>query len=424
MEHIKEKSELVTEQIEDKAGVARHIESISMWTLGLFAISTLTSQTGISFFGGMSLLVLLVWRYYLGYKPVLEIPSHIKWAAALFTLSLFISIFVSTDHSYAWSVFKRVWYILFVGLLATCPLGSGKRRVLAMVFMGTAAIAGFTGAIQLFAFGARAHGFTHPVHFGGMMAVGAATALVLLFVPNETVPSSGRIRNFFWASGALSALGMLSSMTRSVLAAFVVASVIVLVSINWRKGLMLILALVIMFAFSFAGSETVRYRTGLFVKSVSNPAKSDLSDRLKVWDGAILIFKKSPLLGTGTGDWHADIRKLTKTKKIERTKNKAARVQAHNLYLHWLATQGAVGIMALLLFLGSMVLWGLRMVRTGHRAGGHLLLFGTIVIMVWGMTEANLLISKFLAALSFAVGVTAGTLDRDEDQAEQEQERI
>ncbi|KKK56201.1 hypothetical protein LCGC14_3066900, partial [marine sediment metagenome] len=134
------------------------------------------------------------------------------------------------------------------------------------------------------------------------------------------------------------------------------------------------------------------------------------------WKSALHMFEESPLVGTGTGDWLEDVEELERQGWVKNIKQRGQFFQAHNLYLHWLATQGIIGILALIGLFAALVDWAVRLMRGGRRLGGYLILYCTVLIMVWGITEANLLSSKIVAAFTLAIGLVTGL--RDEAVAE------
>ena len=63
---------------------------------------------------------------------------------------------------------------------------------------------------------------------------------------------------------------------------------------------------------------------------------------------------------------------------------------AHNLYFHTLATQGAVGILTTCALLASLLWWAMQLIRAPEGSGGYIILMGTLIIAIGGLTEVSL----------------------------------
>ncbi len=388
-------------------------------SLGLLVVSIFFTQSGLSAFAPLTLLLLLIWRYRVGYEPSMGLPVMLKWAAAAFAASLVLSVLVSANRLDALHWLKKVQYMLLLWLLATCPLGTKSRRRILFVFFGSSIVAGLFGLYQVGVLHEwRAHGFTHPVHYGGILGVASITSLLVMLAPADVFRHTRWSRVFTAIAFAVSLAGLVATQTRGVWIGFLAGGIVVLPLLSWRKALMVCVAIIIAVSLLFGVSTTFRTRVNSIVISVKNLDKGDFRVRLPVWRAALHMFWESPVYGTGTGDWDEDIAELSKqdfagTKRFE---GGQALFQAHNLYLHWLATQGLVGILALLALLVALVDWAVRLMRGGRHLGGYLILYCTVLIMVWGITEANLLSSKIVAAFTLAIGLVTGF--RDEAEAE------
>ena len=403
---------------EIRAGMHRKIETAMVVLLSLLAVSVFFSQTGISTFGPLSLIVLLIWRYRIGYEPSLKLPMMLKWAAIAFAGSLALSVLVSSDHLDALHYFKKVQYMLFLWLLATCPLGDKSRRRILFVFFVGAIAAGLFGLYQFAVLGVRAHGFTHPVHYGGILGVASATALLALMAPSHVLPHTRWSRAFVFVVLVAALAGLVGTQTRGVWIGFLAGGAVVLPLMDRRKALIAAVICAVVVTMLYAGNKSFRLRVNSIAISLKSPTKGDFRSRIPVWKGALHMFRQSPVAGTGTGDWDEDIAKLEEQEDwLDANKiGRQTLVQAHNLYLHWLATQGLVGILALLALLVALVDWAVRLMRGGRHLGGYLILYCTVLIVVWGISEANLLSSKIVAAFTLAIGLVTGL--RDETVAE------
>ena len=392
--------------------MSRKIEYAVTVSLGLLAISVFFSQSGISTFGPLTLLLLLLWRYRVGYEPSLKSPMMLKWAAIAFAASLALSVLVSDDRSDALHYLMKVQYMVLVWLLATCPLGAKSRRWILFVFFGSAIAAGLFGLYQYAALHVRAHGFTHHVHYGGILGVACITALLVLFEPPDALRGKWT-RIFVSVALAASLAGLFSTLTRGVWIGFLAGGAVVLPLMDRRKALVAGIVFAVAVALLFSASERFRTRVDSIVVSIRYPeSRGDINRRLPAWKSALHMFEESPLVGTGTGDWLEDVEELERQGWFKDIKHRGHFFQAHNLYLQWLATQGLVGIIALLALLAALVHWSVRLLRGGRRFGGFLILYCTVLIMVWGITETNFNVGKFVATFSLVAGLCAGLRDQ------------
>lgn len=392
------------------------METAAAVSLGLLAVSVFFSQSGISAFAPLTLLLLLIWRYRLGYEPAFEMPTMLKWASFAFAASLALSVLVSSDWIDALHYLKKVQYMVLLWLLATCPLGDKSRRRILFVFFVGAIAAGLFGLYQFSVLGTRAHGFTHPVHYGGILGVASATALLALIAPSHVLQHTRWSRVFVSVALMASLAGLMGTQTRGVWIGFFAASVVVLPMVSWRKALIAAVVCAVVVTMLYSGNKSFRLRVNSIAISLKSPMKGDFRYRIPVWKGALHMFRQSPVAGTGTGDWDEDIEDLKNKGRLGEIHPASSLAHAHNLYLHWLATQGIVGIIALLALMAALLDWGRRLIRGGRAYGGYVVLFLTTLIMVWGITEANLLSSKIVAAFTLAIGLVTGL--RDEAVAE------
>ncbi len=381
------------------------LERILSVALALLAFTLFFSQSALSLFGGLSLLMLIILRFKCGPSGD-KVPRLVLWSAGAFAASLAISVFVSSNQQDAFSVFMKTWHLLMLGLLVTTPISKKTRRTVVVGFLFGAAVAGGLGLFQLVLTGERGHGFTHPVHYAGMLAVACSFALMVAMVPNDLIKKTPQWRAFIWSVIVLTFVGLVSTVTRGVLIAFGVAVLIVLASIDWRKAAVFTLVLALVFGVAYATDETVRKRVFQIQKAVENPAKNTvLKHRLRLWKSGLIMFKEQPVFGTGSGDWRVHLQELIDKKEVRRIRE-GARVQAHNVYVQWLATQGIVGITALLSLISAMFYWSRLLFLEGKRIGSYVIFINMLVLVIWGMVESNLMIGKYFAALAIAVGLS------------------
>jgi O-antigen ligase len=390
------------------------LEKILLVTLALLSISLFFSQSGISIFGPLSLIVLLVWRYAVKYEPAGRMPKYLVAAVIIFMLDIFLGGVMSDNYAKGLAELKKYWNVLLCGLLFACPMSSTNRKRLIIVFFLAACLAGLMGMLQHFGIlfekwkGWRAHGFTHPIHYAGILAFACSTSLMMLLIKNN-VFSSLKERVFLVLTVSLSLTGILLSQTRGVWLALIASCLIVLFIYNFKKAVIYLAVMIALSASVFAASDGLMKRAHSIVASARYFYSED--DRLKkpprydVWKGALIIFKESPVLGTGTGDFTEDMDRLVSEGKINKKTNTR---HAHNIYLQWLATQGIVGLLSLVALLTSLIIWGLGDIRKRGGLGGYIIVLAVLLTVTGGLTENNIGISKYFAAWCFTIGLLGG----------------
>lgn len=385
------------------------IQQVLMVTLGGLAISIFFSQSGIDIFGLTSLFVLLFWKYYIGYEDERTVPSYILVAVALYLCGQVLGAVISDNLPRGLSELKKYWNILLCGLLFTCPLPAKNRRLLTVVFFVGASASGLMGIFQYYGIGFermdRAHGFTHPLHFATNLAFVCASAVLILLVPNKILKGSRRATAFVTVTALLSFWGLVVSQSRGVIIAFFSACLIVLLMYNFRRGIIFLLVFMLVMVLAFSLSSPLRERgLSTFTSLYTEDERGSTGNRLELWKGSLLIFSKSPFFGTGTGDFQQDVEGLISSgslKKIPIT------FHAHNIFFQALSTQGLAGLALLLGLLACLVYWGAGEINPRGIAG-YLMVSYALLIIVGGLTENNLGISKVVAAYCLSLGLMGG----------------
>jgi O-antigen ligase len=389
------------------------IENVLLVTLALLSISLFFSQSGISIFGPLSLLLLIIWRYVFKYKPAKHLPGYLVLVVMVFMLNVFLGGIMSDNHAKGLSELKKYWNVFLCALLFTCAMSDINRKRLIIVFFFAASMAGLVGIFQNFGIffekweGWRAHGFMHPIHYAGILAFACATSLMLLLIPNN-IFFSFKTRLFLVVSALLSFAGILFSQTRGVWLALFASCLIVFFIYNYKKAVVGLVLMTLLSVSIFASSDTLKQRAQSIVNSARNFYSEDKSimkpERYDIWKGALLIFKDSPVFGTGTGDFEDDMNRLIDEEKI---RGGIKRQHAHSIYFQWLSTQGMVGLISLLLLLASLTHWGMGEIKRGS-TGGYVIILAVFLMATGGLTENNIGISKYFSAWCFTMGLFGG----------------
>jgi O-antigen ligase len=153
----------------------------------------------------------------------------------------------------------------------------------------------------------------------------------------------------------------------------------------------------------FIFSSSLRQRAASIVTSVyADNVTVGTGNRLELWKGSLLLFKRYPLLGVGTWNFQSAIEELIREKKV---KEMPIRMHAHSIYLQALATRGITGFALTIGLFTALVAWGRREIRDHGGIGGYIIIVSTVLMIVGGLWEINIEINQFLAVYCLMVGL-------------------
>jgi O-antigen ligase len=375
--------------------------------LCLFVLSVFVSQSGISIFGPLAT-VLLAAGWFRNRNDAPKIPLPVLIGIGLVISSLAISVFVSSDKDDAVGELTQQWGLLMLLGLSLAPLGRKRRLALLVIFLIAGIAASAFGIFQRVGLNYRAHGFTNPNHFAGMIG--------LAFIASACMAMHASIKNKLWWTGLVIFTALVEfvtvifTMARGVWLASLLALCFIATVVLPPKRLFFIAAAAIVAASSvFVLSPEMRFRAVTIKNYAIGIASGNTTfgDRLYDWQGGFMMFQESPVLGAGTGDFREEIDRYVSEEKLPDF-DKPTRVQAHNLFVQTIATQGAFGLAALTVLLLSLVAWGAGFMKDGKVIEGSIIAASTLFIIFWGFSESSLSISKVQAAFCFVVGIAGG----------------
>ncbi len=189
-----------------------------------------------------------------------------------------------------------------------------------------------------------------------------------------------------------------------------------LIKFKKRNLLKIALASLLMAPLIFA-SPIVRKESGKLVKSIKYYSSSNSQyawgrryagqqDRFHMWNGALHIFLDHPIFGVGTGGYL----KTMKDREVPEWPTGLI-YHPHNNFLHMAASNGVIGLVALIWFFGVILKngWVWRREPTGF-----FILAGGLVMLIGGMTDTRILNAGSLTLLSLIAGLQ-GSLEANDD---------
>ena len=296
------------------------------------------------------------------------------------------------------------------------PSGSRTAETALLVFIaGVLLLDGIAALTYLGIIGQRK--FTLPVYpmnvhhiwFSNLNAVGLYAALSFLF--SGMVKSNRALRIFLAVFLGFAVFSILFSLSRTawfgLFAAGIVLSYLLARTKRW-----FLLALATMIAgclLAYQFSAIVQSRVNSIFSDIALYTRgetfSNVGDRFVMWKAAFSMFLSNPLMGVGTGDYMATMREYVAAGTVpERI---LGFNQPHNMYLFALATNGLLGLAALL-FLFSRVLalsLPLREAQPGQKQFRFLAVAVAVHYLVAGLTDSlfNIFILRYTFA--FFIGV-------------------
>jgi O-antigen ligase len=176
---------------------------------------------------------------------------------------------------------------------------------------------------------------------------------------------------------------------------------------------LVLVAVIIACVLAYRTSPLVRDRMNTIISDIAvyTSGKTDtstsLGDRFFMWKGAVRMFISNPLFGVGTGDYNPGIASLVQTGELPQLLLQYN--QPHNMYLFTLATNGLVGLGAMLYLFWSVFRTVLAVpVRTGTiQLFGFLAFAATIHFMIAGLFDSlfNIFVLRYTFAFIIAMTV-------------------
>jgi O-antigen ligase len=200
----------------------------------------------------------------------------------------------------------------------------------------------------------RAHGFVHPVVFGGQIAIAVLGGACVLLRP--TLKASRATAALF--TTLVFAVLILNQTRMALLAALAGFAVVALLEPRARRWALpaLLAGVAVCLAWEFIpnGGRTISSLMAPY--NPGNPHQA----RWALWNAALKMFRDHPLFGVGPGGYH----RFFTTYHAGALDGESGWGSAHNLYLNQLAERGALGALALLVLCATLFARAVRAARS------------------------------------------------------------
>jgi len=251
----------------------------------------------------------------------------------------------------------------------------------------------------------------HHIWFSNLNAVGIYTAASFLLFP--AVPREPRKMRLLIVFILLALMSVLLSISRTSWFGMLATGIVLTYIYTEKKRVFFLVVTIGVFccllAYSFIPFvhdriRTVYTDTVVFI-ATGGDAYSSLGDRFLMWKTAVKMFLSNPVFGVGTGDYSASIQTYVSDGQLPG--RIAGYNQPHNMYLFALATNGLLGLAALLYLFFRIVSFALASGKGSPEHAGLSFLAVAVAVhyLVAGMTDSlfNIFILRF--GFAFIMGV-------------------
>ncbi len=257
----------------------------------------------------------------------------------------------------------------------------------------------------------------HHIWFSNLNAIGLyASAAFLLFSPRGRT-TSGKV--FFPISMVFGVLCILLSISRTAWFGTLLTALIMTYILLRNKRIFFVAAAAaaIMCVLVYQVSPIVHDRINLIASDImhfsAGETATSLGERFLMWKAAITMFLSNPLFGVGTGDYVPTMNSYIASGKFPQ--DLAQFNQPHNMYLFALATNGLLGLSALLFIFYGSLKFALPLTRSNGREKlfAFLALATTVHFMIAGLTDSFFNIQILRYTFAFVMGVCVRNSLRD-----------
>ncbi|MCF7970075.1 MAG: O-antigen ligase family protein [Methylococcaceae bacterium] len=200
----------------------------------------------------------------------------------------------------------------------------------------------------------RVYGTVHIIPFGHIaLQLGLLSFAALIMYRDFTI----KLILMCLIAGGLGIIGAILSGTRGTWLVIIPILIIwfIYIQIKIKAKILIILSVFFSLIFLYNANHYIHQRIAQGVEESADYFQEQENNtsvglRLEMWKGSVLIFQDKPLLGVGMSHYRSAMEEKNRQGFIHLPK---IFDQAHNAYLHYLATLGIIGLFSYLLLLGG-----------------------------------------------------------------------
>lgn len=249
----------------------------------------------------------------------------------------------------------------------------------------------------------------HHIWFANLNATGMYAAAGILLFPRR--PAGIRKKAFLISFVILDGASVLLSASRSAwLGMLITVILLAYLCVKKKKTYFILLAAVIggaVLLYLFNGIVHMRVNriSGDISLFLAGQASTDVGERFLMWKAAFRMFLGNPLFGVGTGDYVSTMNRYLASGEFPAYL--AQFNQPHNMYLFTLATNGLVGLSALLYVFYRVLRFSVPLLKSdgSERLFAFLATATVVHYMIAGMTDSFFNIQILRYVFGFVMGV-------------------
>jgi O-antigen ligase len=257
----------------------------------------------------------------------------------------------------------------------------------------------------------------HHIWFSNLNAIGMYTAVSFLLFSSRK--QDLRYKTFFISFLLLSGVSVLMSLSRTAwLGIFFTTVILTYIMVKKKKVFfMALLGMLGTGVLLYFFNQIVHSRLNEIVSDISlfftGQTQTNIGQRFLMWKAAFRMFLSNPLFGVGTGDYVLTMGKYMASGEFP--PYLAEFNQPHNMYLFALATNGLLGLAALLYIFYQGLSFALPLMRSDgkEKLFAFLALATTVHFMIAGLTDSFFNIQILRYTFAFVMGVCVRNSLRD-----------
>jgi len=368
---------------------------IGVCVLLLAVMGTSVHHVSSSMFAILFLLSFLAVKDWLKvYKSLSKLEKAFVFSFIFYMVSGLLSFYNADDVGEYVRLFERYMrYFVIIPVYFLIILNN--KSVLNYLFTGAVISGPFLSTIALLHYfdnpDVPAQGHYHHIIFGQLAMLNVGIMLIIILSKNL----SCKIQFVILFSMACGVMTAVMSQARGVWLVFpIYAFVAIYFSIKDKrlstKSVIGILIVAILLLVMTPVGNLIKKRTESAVEEVTSFYTKDryatsVGGRLAMWDIAVDVWQKAPILGTGPGDFDDEIVLLQKKGEY---RGMAVHNSVHNIYIQALVGSGLIGLIALLL---ATVVMPLKLYLNKNQCNEEGRLAGLITVIsfaVFGFSES------------------------------------
>ncbi len=336
----------------------------------------------------------------------------------LFIGVLCLGLLYSQDPREGFSVIKQSANLFFVYFMVAVLLDAGNRGERGDFFAQTTLFSFLMGVLVLDVIAFLTYGGAignkrlllpvtplkmHHIWFGNLNAIGLLGAASLLLPSGHRKPVH---ITALWLFVPVAVVSMVLSTSRTAWLGALCAGVALLYFLMKSKRNFLLLSVAIFAGciLSYVTIDIVRTRVHQVYLFLSGQPDISLDARVTMWKASLSMFLSNPLFGVGTGDYKLLISQYVASGHSPEIVGKFN--QPHNMYLFALATNGILGLSALLYLFYRVTRNARALMRKGYRVPGVLAMTVSIHFLVAGLTESVFNIHVLISSFALLMGLS------------------